>query len=153
MNQDVIRAYHDLLTDEVAADSQAQLDLQTRRHGLFFGERPVCTVLRPRFLTPRQYRFLQDRTKILLSAFDKIYRAALADQAFRSQFRLLDWEEELLGAEPGFSSPCPTARLDSFFVSETDLRFTEHNAETPAGAAYQDVLSAIFLGLPVMQEI
>jgi hypothetical protein len=152
MLADAINTYHDLLTDALAADSQAQLDQQSRQRGLLFGDRPVCTVLRPRFLTPEQYRFLQSRVGLLLSAFDRAYRAALADKTFRSQFCLLDREEELLHHDPGYPCPCPTARLDSFFVSESELYFTENNAETPAGAGYQDALTDVFLGLPVMGE-
>jgi hypothetical protein len=49
---DAIQTYHELLTDELAAESQAQLDDQLRQRGLFFGDRPLTTVLRPRFLTP-----------------------------------------------------------------------------------------------------
>src|SRR5207302_1289081 len=51
-----------------------------------------------------------------------------------------------------FACPCPTSRLDAFFVSERELRFTEYNAETPAAAAYNDALTDVFLGLPVMGE-
>jgi uncharacterized circularly permuted ATP-grasp superfamily protein len=47
--------------------------------------------------------------------------------------------------------PSPTARLDSFFVSERELKFTEYNAETPAGAGYNDALTDLFDGLPVMR--
>jgi uncharacterized circularly permuted ATP-grasp superfamily protein len=151
MVRDAINVYHDLLTDDLAAESQAQLDQQSHQRGLFFGPRPVCTVLRPRFLTPGQYRFLQERVGLLLPAFDKIHQAALADRSFRAQFRLPDREEALLEHDPGFPSPWPTARLDSFFVSEAELRFTENNAETPAGAGYHDVLTEIFYGLPVMR--
>ena len=32
------------------------------------------------------------------------------------------------------------------------LRFTEYNAETPAGAAYNDALTEVFEGMPVMRE-
>src|SRR5207302_9963118 len=32
------------------------------------------------------------------------------------------------------------------------MRFTEYNAETPAGGAYNDVLTEVFFGLPVMRE-
>jgi hypothetical protein len=32
------------------------------------------------------------------------------------------------------------------------MRFTEYNAETPAGGAYNDVLTEVFYGLPVMRE-
>jgi len=151
--RDAIETYHDLLTDELASATQAQLDDQQFRRGLFFGQRPLCTVLRPRFITPEQYRFLQSRVRILLHAFDKAYYAAIADADFRAQFGLLDWEEKLVQHAPGFRASSPTSRVDTFFVTERGgLRLTEYNAETPASPAYSDVLTEIFYGLPVMRE-
>jgi hypothetical protein len=90
--QEAIQTYHDLLTDQLAQDSNFQLDNQLRRRGLFFGDRPLCTVLRPRFFTPRQYRFLRTRVRKILQAFDKVYRAGIADPSFLAQFKLDDWE-------------------------------------------------------------
>ncbi len=131
--REAIQSYHDLLTDELTAASQAQLDDQQLRRGLFFGQRPLCTVLRPRFMTPEQYRFLQSRTRVLLRAFDKAYRRAIEDADFRAQFGLLDWEEELVRHDPGFRNPSPTSRVHTFFVTDRGgLRLTEYNAETPA---------------------
>src|SRR5262245_36965915 len=104
---DAIAAYHDLLASgcALAADSQAALDKAQQLRGLFFGARPVCTVLRPRFLTPAQYRLLHDTVKVLLPAFQATYDRALADPEFRHQFRLRDWEDELLAVDPGFRDP------------------------------------------------
>ncbi len=150
--QDAIRVYHDLLTPALAADSQGRLDQQQECHHLSFGARPMCTVLRPRFLTSNQYRFLEQRVGLLLTAFARVQRKALAVPAFRQQFGLRDWEEELLQIYEGYDCAYPTSRLDSFFVSEDELCFTEYNSETPAGAAYNDVLSEVFLGLPIMRE-
>ena len=151
--QQAIDDYHALLTDELAQESQAQLDDQLRRRGLFFGERPLCTVLRPRFLTPAQYAFLQERIGLLLPAFGRVHERAVADDAFRAQFRMLEWEEELLSHDPGFPDPSPVSRLDAFFTHvRGGLRFTEYNAETPAAAAYNDVLAEVTYGLPVMRE-
>jgi len=151
--REAIQSYHDLLTDELTAASQAQLDDQQLRRGLFFGQRPLCTVLRPRFMTPEQYRFLQSRTRVLLRAFDKAYRRAIEDADLRAQFGLLDWEEELVRHDPGFRNPSPTSRVDTFFVTDRGgLRLTEYNAETPASPAYNDVLTEILYGLPVMRE-
>ncbi|MEM8556989.1 MAG: hypothetical protein AAGG50_04025 [Bacteroidota bacterium] len=151
--QAAIDAYHALLTDDIAGASQDQLDDQLRRRGLFFGERPLCSVLRPRFMTPGQYNFLKARTALLLRAFGKTYRAAIADAEFRKQYRLTDWEEALVQHDPGFMEASPVSRLDAFFVAERGgLRITEYNAETPAAAAYNDQLAAIFFGLPVMRE-
>ncbi len=90
-----------------------------------------------------------------MPAFATAYRTALINPDFRRQFGLNDWEEQLIQADPGFRAPSPTARMDTFFSpagnsGEMGLYFTEYNAETPAAAAYNDALSEVFLGLPVM---
>jgi uncharacterized circularly permuted ATP-grasp superfamily protein len=149
---DAIAAYHDLLTDEVAADSQAQLDAQLRARGLFFGQRPVCSVLRPRFMAPGRYRTLQAGVARIMPAFSRAYEAAMADADLRGQFALEAWEERLIGCDPGFATPSPASRLDAFFLDGDSLRFTEYNAETPAGSAYNDALSTVFYSLQVMRR-
>ncbi len=144
--------YHELLSDELAGEAQATLDEELRRRGLFFGERPLCTVLRPRFLAPAQYRFMQERSAILLRAFDRVYQAALEDTVLRQQFGLVDWEEALIERDPGFPDASPISRIDAFYLPEHDvMHLTEYNAETPAGAAYGDALTEAFFALPVMR--
>jgi hypothetical protein len=151
--REAIESYHDLLTEELANESQTKLDDQQRRRGIFFGGRLLCSVLRPRFMTPEQYRFLQSRVNVLMHAFDKIYHIAIEDEIFRRQFGLLDWEEQLVLHDPGFRDPSPTSRVDTFFVTgRGGLRLTEYNAETPASPAYNAALEEIFYGLPVMRE-
>jgi len=153
MLRDGIDEYHGLLTNDLATESQGQLDAQLRDRGLFFGDRPLCSVLRPRFLSPSQYRFLQQRAAVVLRAFRKAHRAALADDTVLAQFRLADWERTLAHVDAGFRDASPVSRLDAFFVAEAGgLRFTEYNAETPAGGAYNDVLTEVFFGLPIMRE-
>jgi hypothetical protein len=149
---DAIQHYHDLLTDDLGGETQAQLTLQQGRRGLFFGQRPLCTVLRPRLMTPEQYRSLQQRMHVVLGAFDKAFHRALEDDAFRRQFGLLDWEEELIRLDTGFDRPSPTARMDAFMTDDGGLHLIEYNAEVPAAVAYSDVLSEVFYGLPVMRE-
>lgn len=149
--KDAVKTYHDLLTDQMAADTQGQLDEQMRMRGLFFGDRPLCTVLRPRFLTPDQYNFLRRHIRPLLRAFEKISARGVTDDAFRAQFGLFDWEEELIQHDPGYKTHTPLARLDAFYItSANELKFTEYNAEVPAASAYNDVLNEVFYGLPAM---
>ncbi|MCE9566157.1 MAG: hypothetical protein K8U57_29395 [Planctomycetes bacterium] len=151
---DAITSYHDLLASDsaLAFDSQAALEQAQKNRGLMFGTRPICSVLRPRFLTHTQYKFLQDTVKGLLPAFQKTYDRALGDADFRTQFKLTPYEEELLVINPGYRDPSPTSRFDSFFVSNEELLFTEFNTETPAGAGYSDSLAEVFYGMPVFQE-
>ncbi len=146
--QDAIVAWHDGLTPALAAESSGWLTEQLRRRGLCFGERPLCTVLRPRFLTIEQYDLLRARIAVLLKAFDKALGAALAHPAILDQFGLADWERTLALEEPRIPAS-PVSRLDAFFDPEDGrLRFTEYNAETPAGSAYNDALTDLFLAIP-----
>ena len=149
--REAIDSYHEILTDDVAADSQTVLDAQIRRRDLYFGDRPLCTVLRPRFMSPAQYRILQQRGAALLGAFATAHQAAVADRSVRAQFRLTGWEEALVLENPGFPWPSPVSRLDAFFAGEDGLRFTEYNAETPAGPSFNDVLTEVFYALPAVR--
>ena len=56
MLQDAIHTYLDGLNDDIAAESHHRLAELQRRHDLSFGDRLLCNVLRPRFLTAEQYR-------------------------------------------------------------------------------------------------
>ncbi len=159
-----IDTYDQSLTTERAEESSTWLTAQLDRRGLFFGDRPLCTVLRPRFLTVAQYELLKSRIAPLLKAFNRAQSAALRDRGLLRQFRLTETEEQLLSAglvtraeagrpEPRPMTPSPVSRLDAFFdAGDGSLRFTEYNAETPAGAAYGDVLQELFLALPGMQD-
>src|SRR4029079_4582833 len=91
-----VAAYHDLLTDEVAAETQAQLESQLRGRGLYFGDRPLCTVVRPRLMSPAQHRALQTGVTRVARAFARAHQAAMADPALRAQFGLEPWEERLI---------------------------------------------------------
>ncbi len=143
-----IQVWHTGLTPELAEESAAWLDDQLRRRGLFFGDRPLCNVLRPRFLTAGQYNQLRASIVPLLRAFGTALETALGDPGLLDQFRLLDWERTLALEDPRIPAS-PVSRLDAFFESGTGrLLFTEYNAETPAGSAYHDALSELFLSIP-----
>lgn len=147
-----IARYHDILEDtDIAAASAEVLDRLLRSEGLFFGDRPLCGVLRPRLLTTGEYRHIAQACAHVGAAFESVRRAAMHDAALRAQFGLTSWEEEVIHADPGFPVASPTSRLDAFFASgSSGLKFTEYNAETPAGAAYNDALSRVMMAMPVM---
>jgi uncharacterized circularly permuted ATP-grasp superfamily protein len=154
---DPVAEYHALLADrQLAADTHGQLVEQMGRRGLIFGERALCSVLRPRLLAPWQHRYLQRRTAGLARAFRRAHEAAVASAEVRAQLRLADWEEAFAAADlPGV--PSPTSRVDAFVTWDHgreggDVWVTEYNAETPAGGGYNDALVETFLDLPVMRE-
>lgn len=146
-----IERYHELLTPTLAEETQAELDTRLRAHGLLFGGRPLCTVLRPRMIGAEQYVYLRRACALVLAALSRALRAALDSPALLAQFRLEPWEHELAAFDPGFHDASPTSRLDAFMDAEGDaLWFTEYNAETPAGLAYGDALTELFLSLPAV---
>ena len=100
-----VARYHDLLTPEVAADSHEWLVRQLRARGLEFGGRPLCSVLRPRFLTLEQYRLLAERSALVLSALETARMAAMDEPILRAQFGLLDWEETLIHVRRAITRP------------------------------------------------
>jgi glutathionylspermidine synthase len=152
MASDPIAAWHDGLTPSLALESAAWLDERQLERGLAFGERPLCTVLRPRFLRAADYDVLRAVSADLLGAFRLAGEGAHADVEFRRQFRLADWETTLLESSPRLPVLSPLSRLDAFIDPADGVpRITEYNGETPAGTAYCDALAELFLGMPAMR--
>jgi uncharacterized circularly permuted ATP-grasp superfamily protein len=149
---DHVDVYHELLTDDVAQASHAMLEEQLRSRSLVFGDRPLCTVLRPRLIPAREYGLLRERVGALMGAFAAAYAAALEQPWIRRGLRLAEWEEEMLMADPGFPDPSPHSRLDLFLDDHGGMALTEYNAETPAGAGFSDALTDAFFDLPIMRE-
>jgi hypothetical protein len=77
MSHDAVAAWHDLLDDDEAVEAAAWLEARQRERGVVFGERPLCTVLRPRLLSPAGYDRLRCSLEPLVAAFTRAGRAAL----------------------------------------------------------------------------
>ena len=56
-----------------------------------------------------------------------------------------------MAIDAGFKRSSPTARLDSFLTT-SKYQFVELNAETPAGAAYSEILADVFLEIPLVKK-
>jgi len=148
--KDPVAAYHDLLDDaRLVEQSAAALTEGQRERRLAFGERPLCVALRPQMLTAHQHERANAAAVGVHSALAALERAVLRDDDLRRELDLNAEEERLAMADPGFRHSSPSMRLDSFFAGE--VRFVECNAESPAGMAYSDNLSAVFSTLPVMK--
>lgn len=154
MLHDAINAYHALLGDEALASATNQaLTEGQRERNLFFGVRPLATVLRPRFLTAAQYDLLRHGIGSVAAALQRLGDALLADSALRAGVALTAQEEALIARDPGYRFHSAHARMDTFLTLDgASLQFVEFNGESPAAIAYEDVLSDLFAGLPAMQR-
>jgi hypothetical protein len=154
MLREAIDIYHDLLSEEeIAAETDAEMRAHLRAMGLYFGERPICTVLRPHFYFTDQWAYLKRQTEILLGAFARAHEACMHRADLRAQLALQAWEEQLFSLDIGGVVPWTSSRLDSFFrADDLRLQFVEYNAETPAGMGYGDVLVDMFNMLRPMKR-
>lgn len=153
MIREAIALYHSLLTDQLAADTDAALKSGLKSRGLYFGDRPLCKVLRPHFYRLEDWQYLTRETEVLLSAFAVAHAACMAQADLRAQLALEPYEEELFVLDQDIDVPWTTSRLDAFFLSDAGyLRFVEYNAETPAGIGYGDLLTDAFMELEPMRR-
>jgi len=73
------------------------------------------------------------------------------DDAMLDELGFSGIESELIKIDPGYSQVSATARLDSFLTDDA-YSYVELNGESPAGIAYADSATDIFLSLPVMKK-
>ena len=153
MLEEAIAHYHALLDPDTARATQQQLTDQQRAHNLFFGERPLMSVLRPRFITADQYALIQRACGLVAGAAQRLVPALLEDSMLQADLALTPGEQRLIAMHPGYAEPSAHSRMDTFLtVDGTSLQFVEYNAESPAAIAYEDVLSDVVEQLPAMQR-
>lgn len=156
MLEQAIAHYHELLDTETALASQARLNEGMHARKLYFGDRPLASVLRPRLISQAQYVQLQQA----VSAVALAARAVVGEldtsahsEAVRQVLMLTDQERTLIAMHPGYAEPSAHSRMDTFLTLDgSSLQFVEYNAESPAAIAYEDLLSQAFLETPVMQQ-
>lgn len=153
---DVVHFYHDLLVNQpdIAEEADSHMRARLRERNLYFGDRPLCRVLRPYFYTLDDWRFVQEGLEGLLSAFSRLHEVCISESVYRAQLKLDDYEENLYPLDAGGPVPWTSSRLDTFFVvDERILKCVEYNAETPAGIGYGDVLNEVFDELEPMKRL
>lgn len=120
--------------------------------GLVVGVTPVCPVLRPHFLSSRQYNSLTKASETLLTSINRVKQMALATPSLQARMELLPAEKMLASIDPGYSQLSVAALLDTY-VNNGSLRFMEYVSDAPMGIAYGEVLSNLFLESGPVKEL
>lgn len=149
----IITEYNDMLDADhaLARASADMLSERSVRDKLTFGGVPFLRTLRPHFITPEQYAYIQQTCNTLAGAMTRLRQAVLQDPRLLDQLDLTPDERRLALADPGFPEPSPSIRMDSFW-SEHDWHFVECNGESPAAICYDDVGSDLFRDLPCIRK-
>jgi len=144
--------YHELLGDEqLAADSFKALHDGLEQKRLIFGGRPLSPYLRPHFITRQDWDRVKAVCETIWGALQKVKDEAIRDGSLLDELGFSEIEKDLVRIDPGYTQVSPTARLDSF-LTDTAYSFVELNGESPAGIAYADSATDIFMELPVMKK-
>jgi hypothetical protein len=148
---EAIARYHKLIESEPYIDLAWAQALQERLRAEKLGTRAISPVLRPHFISNREYAAVSKAAEAMFTAIDRVEQMALSHPALLARMQLLPAERMLAGVDPGYSSLTVTGLLETS-LHNGSLRFVGHRAESPAGVVYGDALADIFYDAPPMRE-
>ncbi len=152
MLKEAVEYYHKLLEDiELAETSRKMLDEKLDEARLIFGGRRLSPYLRPHFVLESDWKRISAICETIFGALDKVRIAAIGNNELLDELGITEIERDLVSIDQKYSMVSPTARLDSFLTADA-YSFVELNGESPAGIAFSDSASKIFLDLPIMQK-
>lgn len=153
MNQvnEAIARYHKLIESEPYIDLAWAEALQERLKAEKLGNRPISPVLRPHFVTARQYAAMTKAAESLLSAIDRVEQLALATPALLSRMQLLPAERMLAQVDPGYSFFSVTGLLDTS-LNNGSMHFVSHHADAPIGVVFGEALADLYYDAPPVKE-
>jgi hypothetical protein len=148
---EAIARYHKLIESEPYIDLAWAQALQERKKALRLEGGPLSPVLRPHFLTNRDYVTLEKASGALLSALERVQRLALSNPPLLQRIPLLPAERMLAATEPGYSSVGVLGVLHAN-ISNGSMHFGGHTSRVSAGVVYGEALSDLYYEAPPVKE-
>ncbi|MCC7155565.1 MAG: hypothetical protein IT161_13400, partial [Bryobacterales bacterium] len=150
---EAIARYHKLLEGDSQRVGEwvGELRQALANHNLVINGRPVSPVLRPHFLSRRQYTNLVKTAESLYSAIDRTRQLALSNPALLNRVGLLPAEKMLASVDPGYEITNVSSLLDSY-VNNGSVHFTECRAELPSGVIFGEMLGEIYYDSALVKE-
>src|ERR1017187_4586727 len=111
---EAIARYHKILEGDHYKDLSWAHELQERMkaRNLAVSGRPVSPVLRPHFITRRQYAGLVKAAESLATAVDRVETMAIHTPALMSRMELLPAEKMLATVDPGYPFLSVTSQIN-----------------------------------------
>lgn len=155
MNQlsEAVTRYHRILEGDQYKNLAWADELHERMkaHSLVASGKPISPVLRPHFITHRQYAGLVKAVESFSNSLQRVQAKALSSPALLARMELLPAEKMLAAVDPGYSFAAVTSLLDTNINNGT-LRFSRYIPDTPAGVAYGETLADLFYDAPPVKE-
>jgi hypothetical protein len=133
-------------------DWAEQLQSEMERAGVVVEGRPVCPVIRPHFITQKQYASLAKNAQALMAVFDRLEAMAVESPEILSRMALMPAEKMLASLEPGYTARGVAAMLRTS-VNNGTVRISSCEAGAPVGLAYSEILGGLFEQTRPMKEL
>ncbi len=147
-----VQHYHKLMEDEELTKSSLKaLDEGLGKARLIFGGRRLSPYLRPDFVLESDWKRVSRICETVFGTLQKVKDAAVESDEMLDELGVTEIEKDLVLIDPKYSQASPTARLDSF-LTDGSYSYVELNGESPAGIAFSDSASDIFMDLPLMKK-
>lgn len=142
---EAVSRYHKILEGESIRNSGWMSELREKMASsrLVVNGRPVSPVLRPHFLSRRQYTNLVKMSESLNSAIERVRTMALATPSLMTRLEMLPAEKLLATVDPGYSLAAVASLLDTQ-VNNGSLHMTGSQTDLPSGVVYGEILSGLF---------
>jgi len=150
---DAVARYHKLLEQDCYRELAWADELQERmreRH-LTDAGRLLSPVLRPQFISRRQFDSLSRAAEHLIAILDQIEALALACPPLLNRLQMLPAEKMLASAPRCYSRLNVTSRMDAN-VENGSFSLSGFDASRPAGLAHWEPLADLFLDLAIVKE-
>lgn len=150
---EAIARYHRILESEPFQDLSwmEAFEANLRERHLSSGAHRISPVLRPHFITQRQYASLVKATESLHCAMDRMERLVLSTPSLMSRMSMLPAEKMLASVDPGYSYLSVTSLLDTHLNNGT-LHVVGAPDDAPAEVIAGELLNNLFFDVPPMVE-
>jgi hypothetical protein len=147
---EAVARYHKLIESEPYIDLAWAHALQERIQAEKLDGRPVSPVLRPHFVTKRDYATLVKASETVLSAMARMEKLVLTTPALVARMQLLPAERMLASVDPRYSISI-SSLLDTA-MTEKSLHFTGYSSDIPGGVLHGDALGDLYFDAPPLKE-
>lgn len=147
---EAIARYHKLIESEPYIDLAWAHALQERIQSEKLDGRPISPVLRPHFITKREYASLVKAAETLLAAIVRLEHMVLETPELLHRVNLLP-AERMLASVDGYSEASIASLFDTA-LSDRSLHMVHHGADVPAGVLYGDALTDLYFESPPVKQ-
>lgn len=122
-----------------------------RKHGLLYGDRPIGTFLRPRFMDAETWRQAWRVGAWFHSSLARLMRSVARDGQALDDLGIHGRLQEIVRSSAARDDLLFFCRVDGFMEGAV-IRLVEFNADSPGGAAFVDGLASLYEALPIFRE-